>query len=100
MRRLGVVVAGLLLAAVGVAAGAESVTEFVRRHWATPLRPQGPPPKGWSALEASLEPKDCGTCHPVQYGDWRTSLHAASMGPGVAGQLAEMAVTDPAGALE
>ncbi|HMH52381.1 MAG TPA: multiheme c-type cytochrome [Candidatus Acidoferrum sp.] len=94
------IVVGVLLAVAGVAVGAESVTEFVRRHWAAPLRPQGPPPKGWSALEASLQPKDCGTCHPVQYGDWRTSIHAASMGPGVAGQLVEMAATDPAAALE
>jgi cytochrome c554/c'-like protein len=93
-------VVGLIVAVVGVAAGAESVTEFVRRHWAAPLRPQGPPPKGWSPLEASLQPKDCGACHPVQYGDWRTSVHALSMGPGVAGQLDEMAATDPAGALE
>ena len=100
MLRVVAVVVGLLLAAAGIAVGAESVTEFVRRHWAAPLRPQGPPPKGWSALEASLQPKDCGTCHPVQYGDWRTSIHAVSMGPGVAGQLVEMAVTDPAGALE
>src|SRR5438552_18599374 len=100
MSRVVVIVVGLLLAAAGVASSAESVTEFVRRHWAAPLRPQGPPPKGWSALEASLQPKDCGTCHPVQYGDWRTSVHAASMGPGVAGQLAEMAVTDRASALE
>jgi len=100
MSRVVPIVVGVLLAVAGVAVGAESVTEFVRRHWAAPLRPQGPPPKGWSALEASLQPKDCGTCHPVQYGDWRTSIHAASMGPGVAGQLVEMAATDPAAALE
>src|SRR5712691_9088829 len=97
MLRVLAIVGGLLLA---IAVGAESVSEFVRRHWAAPLRPQGPPPKGWSALEASLQPRDCWTCHPVQYGDWRTSVHAAAMGPGVAGQLAEMAVTDPVAALE
>jgi hypothetical protein len=96
MPRLLAAVVGLLLALAGAAAGAESVGDFVRRHWATPLRPQGPPPRGWSALEASLQPKDCGTCHPVQYGDWRTSVHAASMGPGVAGQLVEMTANDPA----
>jgi len=100
MSRVLAIVVGLLLAVAGIAVGAASVSEFVRRHWAAPLRPQGPPPKGWSALEASLQPRDCGTCHPVQYGDWRTSVHAVAMGPGVAGQLAEMAVTDPASALE
>jgi Cytochrome c554 and c-prime len=91
---------GCLLTLAGVAVGAEPVSEFVRRHWAMPLAPQGPPPRGWSALETSLQPKDCGICHPVQYGDWRTSIHAVSMGPGVAGQLADMIVSDPASALE
>ena len=100
MRRVIACVAVALVAAAGVALGAERVTDFVGRHWAAPLRPQGPPPKRWSALESSLEPKDCGACHPVQFGDWRTSVHAASMGPGVAGQLDEMAVTDPAAARE
>jgi hypothetical protein len=100
MVRMVVGVVALLAAVVGVAIAAESVTEFVRRHWAAPLRPQGPPPRGWNALESSLQPKDCGACHPVQYGDWRTSVHALSMGPGVAGQLDEMATTDPASALE
>jgi nitrate/TMAO reductase-like tetraheme cytochrome c subunit len=97
------VVAGVfavLVAVTGVALAAESVTEFVRRHWALPLRAQGPPPKGWNALESSLEPKDCGTCHPVQFGDWRTSVHAVSMGPGIAGQLDEMAASDPSSAIE
>jgi hypothetical protein len=100
MLRVLTAVVGLIVTLAGVAAGAESVAEFVRRHWTAPLRPQGPPPKGWSALEASLQPKDCGACHPVQYGDWKTSVHAVSMGPGVAGQLVEMAANDPAGALE
>ena len=80
---------GLLV--VGTAAlGAESVVDFVRRHWAVPIPPQGPPPAGWSALESALAPEACGMCHPVQYNDWRTSVHAASMGPGIAGQLVEM----------
>ena len=100
MRRVFACVAVVLAAAAGVALGAERVTDFVGRHWAAPLRPQGPPPKFWSALESSLEPKDCGACHPVQFGDWRTSLHAAAMGPGIAGQLDEMAATDPAAARE
>ncbi|HEV8471300.1 MAG TPA: multiheme c-type cytochrome [Methylomirabilota bacterium] len=84
------------LASVG---GGESVEAFVARHWRMPLAPQGPPPARFSALEASLAPEACGACHPVQYADWRTSMHAASMGPGIAGQLAEMLVREPAGAL-
>jgi hypothetical protein len=90
----------VLAALTGVALGADTTAEFVRRHWAMPLAPQGVPPKGWTALETSLRPADCGTCHPVQYGDWRTSVHAAAMGPGVAGQLEDMAATDPAAARE
>ena len=96
--RLAAVVAGVL-AVAGVALAADPVPEFVRRHWRQPLPPQGPPPARFSPLEASLQPEACGACHPVQHGDWKTSLHAASMGPGVAGQLVEMLESDPPGAL-
>jgi hypothetical protein len=94
----GVTVALIALATVTLAA--EPVGDFVRRHWAAPLAPQGRPPKGWSALESSLVPESCGTCHPVQYGDWRTSVHAASMGPGIAGQLVEMEAAERGSTLE
>jgi len=92
------------LLVAGCAAGAlsardESVESFVARHWRTPLRPQGPAPARFTPLEASLAPEACGTCHPAQLADWRTSIHAAAMGPGVAGQLAELRVRDPATAL-
>ena len=92
------------LLVAGCAAGAlgardESVESFVARHWRTPLRPQGPAPARFTPLEASLAPEACGTCHPAQLADWRTSIHAAAMGPGVAGQLAELRVQDPATAL-
>jgi hypothetical protein len=71
---------------------------FLERHWRMPIPPQGTPPAAFSTIEQSLAPKDCGTCHPVQYQDWRDSIHAGSMGPGVAGQLVEMVKRDPAGA--
>jgi hypothetical protein len=100
MSRVVACVVAVLLGFVGLALGAERVGDFVKRHWTTPLAPQGPAPKGWNPLESSLAPADCGTCHPVQYADWRTSVHAAAMGPGVAGQLEEMAVTEPAAARE
>ncbi|MEK7837432.1 MAG: multiheme c-type cytochrome, partial [candidate division NC10 bacterium] len=41
-----------------------------------------------------------GVCHPAQLADWKTSLHAGAMGPGVAGQLVEMARSDPETARE
>jgi hypothetical protein len=72
--------------------------QFLERHWRMPIPPQGLPPATFSPVEQSLAPRDCGTCHPVQYEDWRGSIHARSMGPGVAGQLVEMAKRDPAGA--
>jgi len=90
-------VAGCAGAAVGVRV--DSVETFVARHWRVPLAAQGPPPARFSPLEASLAPESCGTCHPVQFTDWRTSTHAAAMGPGIAGQLAEMLVREPATAL-
>jgi hypothetical protein len=71
---------------------------FIDRHWQRPLPPQGDPPARFPAVERSLAPADCGTCHPVQLADWRTSLHAKSMGPGVTGQLVEMIRRDPGAA--
>jgi len=72
-----------------------SVLEFLDRHWRQPIAPQGSPPPGFSPLEASMAPQSCGTCHPAQLSDWKTTLHARSMGPGVTGQLAELWRTDP-----
>ncbi len=68
---------------------------FLDRHWRRPIPPQGAPPERFSPVERSLAPPSCGTCHPVQFADWKTSLHSKSMGPGVAGQLVEMVRTDP-----
>ncbi len=75
-------------------------TAFVQQHWRVPIPPQGPPPAQFSPLEASLYPEDCGRCHPQQYQDWQQSLHRHSMGPGVMGQLLDMAESDPAGATQ
>ena len=72
--------------------------EFLDRHWRRPLPPQGVPPERFSPVERSLAPVDCGTCHPIQFEDWRASVHAQSMGPGIAGQLVEMMRDDPAAA--
>jgi len=95
------VLAVVLAVAVVSTAGAtgDEVREFLRKHWRAPLAPQGPPPEGLSALEASLQPEACGACHSAQLADWRTSWHAAATGPGVAGQLVEMIEREPAAAL-
>jgi hypothetical protein len=93
---LTLVVAGC---ALPLASRLEPVDSFVARHWRAPLAPQGPAPARYSTLEASLAPESCGTCHPAQLADWRTSTHATSMGPGIVGQLVEMLATDPRAAL-
>jgi hypothetical protein len=87
-----------LSALAATALARDSTSAFVRQHWRQPLAAQGPPPPGYSALEASLAPASCGACHPVQYGDWRQSTHAAASGPGIAGQLVEMWQADPVSA--
>ncbi len=68
---------------------------FLEAHWKRPVAAQGPAPEGWSPLEASLDPKDCGACHPQQLADWETSLHADAFSPGFAGQLIEGANARP-----
>jgi len=68
---------------------------FLAGHWRDPIAPQGLVPAGRSPVEASLAPKDCGTCHVQQYADWQTSLHSKSMGPGVLGQVVDMVDNDP-----
>jgi hypothetical protein len=72
--------------------------EFLERHWRMPIPPQGEAPASFTPLERSLAPRDCGACHPDQYEDWRQSIHARSMGPGITGQLVELAGRDPAAA--
>lgn len=73
---------------------------FLSQHWRLPIPLQGKPPARFTPVEASLLPESCGTCHPAQFADWQTSLHAKSMGPGVKGQLVEMVGSDPASALQ
>ena len=105
--------AAVLLAALLVGCGPEvapsapardsaSVTEreqvlgsFLAAHWRLPVPPQGPLPEGWSEAEGSLQPAACGACHPQQYAQWGTSLHAAAYSPGFAGQLIEGPLSQP-----
>lgn len=60
---------------------------FAAGYWDRPIPLQGAPPDSFAPIEASLYPGDCGTCHPVQYADWRTSIHAHAYSPGLSGQL-------------
>ena len=72
-------------------AGQDAIEAFLGRHWLRPIALQGPVPAGFSAQDAALDPVACGTCHVQQFDDWKTSLHAKAMGPGVLGQLLDMA---------
>lgn len=73
--------------------GGEAV--ILRDYWRLPIPPQGSPPPGFHPLASSLRPESCAACHPRQFAEWRTSLHAAAMGPGVKGQLPDMREVDP-----
>lgn len=63
------------------------VDQFLQRYWQYPLEAQGDPPEGFSPVEASLAPDDCGQCHAEQYRDWSGSLHHQTMGPGIKWQF-------------
>ncbi len=64
-----------------------TLQDFVEEYWVRPIPPQGDPPASWSDLEASLRPEECAACHPVQFEDWRTTVHSGAYSPGLAGQL-------------
>ena len=68
----------------------DPVAQFLAHHWADPMQPQGNPPASYSPLEASLDPKACGTCHAQQWNDWKTSLHSRTIGPGILWQFLMM----------
>lgn len=63
------------------------VDAFVAQYWQRPLAAQGQPPANLTVLESSLQPTQCGTCHPRQFDGWHRSHHARALGPGVLGQV-------------
>ena len=87
----------LLIVGASAPAGGDAAADkaLLDRYWRTPIPPQGVPPARFSPVEKSLATASCGTCHPAQLADWKTSFHARSMGPGVAGQLVTMWRDDP-----
>lgn len=74
----------------------EVLGAFLASHWELPVPPQEEPPPAWSPAEGSLAPRDCGACHPVQFEQWKSSVHAAAYSPGFAGQLIEGDLAQPA----
>ncbi|MGD2083321.1 MAG: multiheme c-type cytochrome [Chromatiales bacterium] len=55
-------------------------------YWAAPLNIAGDARDHHPATR-DLSPGACGACHPRQYADWRDSLHASAVSPGLLGQL-------------
>lgn len=78
---------------------ADATAQFLARHWAQPLAPQGEPPPGFTLIEASLAPEACGACHVAQYADWRTSLHSRTIGPGILWQFRVLSQNESNGCL-
>jgi len=72
-------------------AGTDGIVQFLDKYWQRPLAPQGAAPSSFTPLEAALDPASCGTCHVQQFRDWSGARHAKAMGPGVMGQLMNMA---------
>lgn len=64
-----------------------STEAFLKSHWSHPIPPQGPVPKGVAEPLASLDPRNCGSCHVQQWEDWSTSKHSQAMGKGLLWQL-------------
>ncbi|MFN3476846.1 MAG: multiheme c-type cytochrome [Candidatus Methylomirabilales bacterium] len=97
----------LLLIAIAVVTGGGSKGEwseeeqltFLRSYWQLPIPLQGKAPDRFSPLEASLDPESCGVCHQKQYEEWKTSLHAKTMGPGPFGQTVDLIESDQETAL-
>jgi len=107
--RLAILIIPLTLALVGAwlayrllavdHAPVDANAQFLARHWAQPLAPQGEPPPEFAPIEASLAPEACGSCHAAQYADWRTSLHSHSIGPGILWQFKVLSQDESNGCL-
>lgn len=82
---------GLIVLSTAPVRAVASTEAFLQQHWQRPLAAQGAVPDGYTAQEAALEPSACGSCHAEQLADWSTSLHSQAMGPGLMGQLLDMA---------
>lgn len=64
-----------------------AVAESWSWYWHRPVAAGEGTPRTWPALQRSLAPQACGTCHVAQYRAWSRSRHARALGPGVMAQL-------------
>lgn len=77
----------------------QDIESFFKVYWQRPIPLQGVPPSSFTEKEVSLHPEACGSCHPLQYADWKESLHSRAMGPGPWGQIVQLTHTNPAEAV-
>lgn len=61
--------------------------DLSENYWRRPVPLQGKVPDGFTELESSLYPEDCGACHQLQYADWSESIHSIAVSPGLMGQI-------------
>ncbi len=83
---------GLVPAPVGLSDDARVARE--RDYWRFPLALQGEGPAHLGPAEHSLQPDRCGRCHARQFEQFRGTIHARAMGPGVMGQLLDANAND------
>ncbi len=89
------------VARIGAAAAGTDATEAMPAdYWTLPVPSQGEAPAGWSDVERSLAPESCAACHEEKHAEWRTSLHARALSPGLVGQLVTMGREGAAGCIE
>jgi hypothetical protein len=93
---LGVLAFGTWLVDRPAARADADADRWASDYWRTPVAPQGALPPGHRPETAGLRVEDCAQCHAVQAQDWRASLHAAAMGPGVVAQFPAMDPEDQA----
>ena len=59
-------------------------------YWKKPVPLQGEAPPSYVAQAKVLNAENCALCHWPQYEDWRDSLHARAVSPGLTAQFPQM----------
>jgi len=68
------------------APSARDLFEDARAYWASPVDVEGDA-GDHHPMTRDLSAAACAPCHPQQYTEWRDSLHAQAVSPGLLGQL-------------
>jgi hypothetical protein len=73
---------------------ADGAFQDARSFWAHPVEIDGDPPEDYHPATRDLSPGACALCHPRQYEEWRGSLHAQAISPGLLGQLGTLSLRE------